>query len=617
MNGKIRNLSVANKTNIKNSNKISENMDIIFNSTNYNISNNSRNTSTNISKFSSTNKSLNIKKNQSKNKFSNTYYLFNSKKNANKTTRTSLNIKTDHKIIFKEINSYNKTKQYISTTSPNFFDPPKISLNCNEKEGKIVIIWISIFVNDDENSSIKKYFLTTIKNLIVICCTTVDDGIDKIKDIFFKDTYIILESRLFNEFTKKLKLIVNELYFFPKIIVFTRNKTRFFSFKKNNISKINDPFYNLGGIVDDYKSLISFIKKRTPKIDFNKTKYIYYDTKEFTFEYIENETQLIAPLYISELIINEDNKYKFEEINNFNNFLIQEYGNESIILELINQIININIPDCILVKYWLRLYTLPTHFYVDMNTELIESKQKDYEIFIKMLYLGLKKKYFNSLFSINLFRGARILNSEIENINSFNKKIDNLPICLVFTKSFMSFSSNLNVAKNFMNNNKNSKEYSKVLYILNQGSNVDSSNATNADLNNISYFKNEKEILFFPFSVFGLHDIKIINTKYKGKIISFYYKITLTYLGAYHNIFKGYSLEDLLNYIPYTPFTIALTKTNLISEKIKEIIKKNEGKKIMLPLKSNYLFCPICKCEHKFFDNGSSSESEEEDDNGI
>lgn len=62
MNGKIRNLSVANKTNIKNSNKISENMDIIFNSTNYNISNNSRNTSTNISKFSSTNKSLNIKK---------------------------------------------------------------------------------------------------------------------------------------------------------------------------------------------------------------------------------------------------------------------------------------------------------------------------------------------------------------------------------------------------------------------------------------------------------------------------------------------------------------------------------------------------------------------------
>ncbi len=62
---------------------------------------------------------------------------------------------------------------------------------------------------------------------------------------------------------------------------------------------------------------------------------------------------------------------------------------------------------------------------------------------------------------------------------------------------------------------------------------------------------------------------------------------------------------------------MALTKTNLISEKIKERIKKNEGKKIMLPLKCNYLFCPICKCEHKFFDNGSSSESEEEDDNGI
>ena len=59
----------------------------------------------------------------------------------------------------------------------------------------------------------------------------------------------------------KLKLIVNELYFFPKITVFTRNKTHFSLIKMTL-------FYNLGGIINDYKSLL--YKKRTPKIDFNK-----------------------------------------------------------------------------------------------------------------------------------------------------------------------------------------------------------------------------------------------------------------------------------------------------------------------------------------------------------
>ena len=69
---------------------------------------------------------------------------------------------------------------------------------------------------------------------------------------------------------------------------------------------------------------------------------------------------------------------------------------------------------------------------------------------------------------------------------------------------------------------------SKVLYILEKDDNMDYSLSTQSDIEKISFYPNEKEVLFFPFSSFEIKNIEenIIN----GEKI---YVIRLLYLGKY------------------------------------------------------------------------------------
>ena len=62
----------------------------------------------------------------------------------------------------------------------------------------------------------------------------------------------------------------------------------------------------------------------------------------------------------------------------------------------------------------------------------------------------------------------------------------------------MSFTKDKNIALGFLNNNNSNLH--KVLYILEKDDNIDYSLLTHCDIENISYYQNEKEVLFFPFS---------------------------------------------------------------------------------------------------------------------
>ena len=79
----------------------------------------------------------------------------------------------------------------------------------------------------------------------------------------------------------------------------------------------------------------------------------------------------------------------------------------------------------------------------------------------------------------------------------------------------------------------------KVLFILEKNDNIDYSLATHADIEKISYYPNEREVLFFPFSSFEIKEIKeeIINNEKR-------YIIKLLYLGKY--------IKELENDITYT-----------------------------------------------------------------
>ena len=49
---------------------------------------------------------------------------------------------------------------------------------------------------------------------------------------------------------------------------------------------------------------------------------------------------------------------------------------------------------------------------------------------------------------------------------------------------------------------------SKVLYILEKDDNIDYILSTHSDIEKISFYPNEKEVLFYPFSSFEIKDIK-------------------------------------------------------------------------------------------------------------
>ena len=134
-----------------------------------------------------------------------------------------------------------------------------------------------------------------------------------------------------------------------------------------------------------------------------------------------------------------------------------------------------------------------------MNSEI-----KLYEIYIKTLYFGLESKSLSSDINDKLYRGS-IINENEKNqiINNKNNKI------IVFSKAFLSFSKELNVALDFLNKNEVKKGVYNVLYELNtlEENEKENYNISNISLNDYSSFKNEKEILFLPGSSFEIKDI--------------------------------------------------------------------------------------------------------------
>ena len=104
----------------------------------------------------------------------------------------------------------------------------------------------------------------------------------------------------------------------------------------------------------------------------------------------------------------------------------------------------------------------------------------------------------------------------------------------------MSFSLDKNVALEFMQNKKPTEDQIRVLYILKSESGLNTKSATNADLNGISFYEDEREILLFPFSVY-----EISTFVYKEN----YYEIYLNYLGKYKELFNFKNQTDLYNSI--------------------------------------------------------------------
>ena len=406
-----------------------------------------------------------------------------------------------------------------------------MSTNQKIKEKMSNVIWIDPNIDNEENT---KY----IKELQDINCfniryfKNVMDAITLIKSIRFIETNIIISGSLYTEFVERFKENIKDIFIIPKIIIFTLNKEKFLE----NYQNINsNSFFNLGGIQTSFKKIKEFLFTPVNKKDIE-------EENQLTFEYIDCKEKLVLPLFYKTLIdlTPKDNVEKYTE------YLYNKYSTNEEINNLLKSILNIpDIPLELLSKYYTRLYTIQSQFYYDINKELRENKKDNYLSFIKILYEGIKLKSLPLASNNILYRGSKISNNEINLIKKYLKeKIKDLPGAIVFSKSFLSFTKDKNIANGFLNLKNNNNNLSKVLYIIEKDDKIDYSLSTHSDIEDISFYGYEKEVLFFPFSSFEIKDIK--ESIYNNEKI---YEIKLLYLGKYLK-----EVENLDTNIPDSKF---------------------------------------------------------------
>jgi surface protein len=357
----------------------------------------------------------------------------------------------------------------------------------------------------------------------------VDNAINYMKKIKFEETKVIIIDTLFSEFITAFKENLLDMSFAPKIIILSNDKNKFIESNKNYQDK-NNEFYKYGGVANNFEDIKEFIEKNDEQIleEVSASKQINNTNEiQLTFEYIDCKEKLMLPLFFKALIDKKVNDYT----KIYNDELYYHYSDEKNELKLLLSSIKslYNIPIEILSKYYAKLYTANSTFHRNINRDLGLNKTGNYLLFIRTLYEGVKLKSLPLANNNILYRGSLISNEEVKKIKVYlSKKLENLPGSIVFSRAFLSFSKIKSVAESFLSFQNNNTNLSKVLYILEKDDDIGFNLSTHGDIENISYFPNEKEVLFFPFSSFEIQDIKeiIINN-------DILYEIKLLYLGKY------------------------------------------------------------------------------------
>ena len=394
------------------------------------------------------------------------------------------------------------------------------------------IIWIGSKTENDESICCGSGVEKQISGEEFKCIDNVPDAIEYLKELKFVKTIIICSGRLFQEFIGIFKENINEFMLCPKIIIFTGDKGIFLSVNEDNQNLlINHPFYNSGGVFDRFEDLFNFLEEDiiTPIKEINNNDHSKLsELEQFNFEYISNKNQLILPIFFSSFFKKIDNN----EIRSFNKQSLSKYKDIEI-SSLFEQLLAVKeAPYEIICKYWIRAYTYESDFYKEMNKNLRINNSKEYLIYIQMMYEGVKLKFLKFKQVNMLYRGTEFRTKELDKLkNSFKnkKKIKgfDLPVSIVYNKSFFSFSADENEAKKFIKN---------VFLILNIREGDHSSNC--ASIKEYSYYKDENEVLFFPFTCF---EIKNLNINKNNS----YHIVELNYLGKYENLFKDKTPEEL------------------------------------------------------------------------
>ena len=123
---------------------------------------------------------------------------------------------------------------------------------------KNYVIWIDPEIRTEEitqyASELEENQILTVKLFKVI-----NEAIDYLKSLRFKETKVIVNGGLYTEFIKILKENLVDLYIVPKIIVYTSDPEKFIETNKD-YKNPNNAFYRFGGVANTFKKLKHFLK---------------------------------------------------------------------------------------------------------------------------------------------------------------------------------------------------------------------------------------------------------------------------------------------------------------------------------------------------------------------
>ena len=406
-------------------------------------------------------------------------------------------------------------------------------------------------------------------NIINIKVDNNPDNGNIIFDYYYKDVSIIISGSLYFDFYAKFNEKLMEINFVPTIIVYLSEKDYFIeNLKLNGLFNDNNRLLDRDLIFNNGKELKKYIDSQ--KIE---TK------KELSFELVDNYEQLAIPFYYTQFF--EDTTDT--EIFLFNKYMDQKYKNENNLYELISQVFDKNPPNNILCKYWLRMFTCPSKFHKDMNEDLRKESRNitTYYPFIKMCYEGVRKEYITPCVNEKLYRGQILLKNEYDSIIKLYKKKagnHNFPKLLIYSKCFLSFSKDPDVAEFFAKDSLTGHiNEIPTIFIIEKDDNtiINPKILSNADLDDISKIPTEKEILFFPLSCFEINKIEDDNDNINNNTIIKYKYIYLSYLGRYGDLLKNQlnSYEVVNN----TQFSNFLVNTRTIPADFLSPIWLNNG----------------------------------------
>ena len=247
------------------------------------------------------------------------------------------------------------------------------------------VLWFDENINDEDNfeylEKMKKKFVS-VKGY-----TNIEEGFKNYYVNDFSLIVTIVSGRLWGRYLSFFKKKINQILNIPYTIIFTSEDYKSILYKiksdkEHNMSydtlvDIGDPFYNPGGVVSCIEDLIAKIESLEISYKFQaKTRLInkYQYEGLLTFEYLENEEDLIVPALYKDIITNEP--LEREEIIKIMNYLIT-FNNDDL-RELIVQLKYFDrIPIEILSKYMIRCYTFESDFYRTINFDLMHSKMEN------------------------------------------------------------------------------------------------------------------------------------------------------------------------------------------------------------------------------------------------